>query len=429
MLNVPPCGIAAALLVATSSACASPAPDARSSAAWVGTITTEGDVTTVVNESGSVWGGTARLVEEASIGAAEGPDHALLSESVFVHLSAEHILVADAEVPAVRQYDLEGGFMRDLGGSGQGPGEYSFPAMITTSADGRVFVFDARARRVNVYSDTGEPLDTYPVPQAACCIWTMATGPSGDLWLPVLRFGDDPLSPDFAVQAHGRDGPIDPFWPIVDDAPEAVSVRVDDRSSRPIPFAPQSVWGVAAPELVMVGFGDRYRIEIQHRGRVTRIIEKHWQPIPVDPAHVEWSKALLIASVQQSGSSRSAWTWDGAGVPSHQPAFAELMGTQTGEMWVRRDGSSVRLDDCVADPITDGAMIARQRPCWRAEPIVDVIGADGRFLGEVELPEGAKLSSGTFSARGKAVVLVVEDEAGTIMVKRYRLVLPGEEGR
>ena len=36
---------------------------------WVGTITTEGNVTTVVNESGSVWGGTARLVEEASIGA------------------------------------------------------------------------------------------------------------------------------------------------------------------------------------------------------------------------------------------------------------------------------------------------------------------------------------------------------------------------
>ncbi|MCH8992599.1 MAG: hypothetical protein IIA44_12750 [Acidobacteria bacterium] len=419
--------VAASVVVLSLTACAPQEDAAESDGTWVGTITTEGNVTTVVNESGSVWGGTATLVEEASIGAAEGPDHAMLSEFVVVHLSAEHILVADAKVPAVRQHDLEGGFMRDLGGSGQGPGEYSSPAMITTGADGRVFVFDARARRVNVYSDTGEPLDTYPVPQSACCRWTMATGPSGDLWLPVLRFGDDPLSPDFAVQAHGRDGPIDPFWLILDDAPKPVRVRVDGNSARPIPFAPQSAWGVAGPELVMVGFGDRYRIEIQHRGRVTRIIEKHWQPIPVDPAHVEWSTALLIASVQQGGSNQSDWTWDGAGVPSHQPAFAWLMGTQTGEMWVRRDGSSVRLDDCVADPITDGAMIARQRPCWRAEPIVDVFGADGRFLGEVELPEGAKLSSGTFSARGKAVVLVVEDEAGTIMVKRYRLVLPGEE--
>ena len=35
---------------------------------WVGTITTEGNVTTVINEAGSVWGGAATLVEEASIG-------------------------------------------------------------------------------------------------------------------------------------------------------------------------------------------------------------------------------------------------------------------------------------------------------------------------------------------------------------------------
>ncbi len=33
------------------------APDTEGT--WVGTITTEGNVTTVVNESGSVWGGTA----------------------------------------------------------------------------------------------------------------------------------------------------------------------------------------------------------------------------------------------------------------------------------------------------------------------------------------------------------------------------------
>jgi len=53
----------------------SPEPAADSGdTTWVGTITTEGNVTTVVNESGSVWGGTARLVEEASIGLAVGPE-------------------------------------------------------------------------------------------------------------------------------------------------------------------------------------------------------------------------------------------------------------------------------------------------------------------------------------------------------------------
>jgi hypothetical protein len=41
---------------------------------WHGTITSEGNVTTVVNESGSVWGGAERLVEEASIGVEVGAD-------------------------------------------------------------------------------------------------------------------------------------------------------------------------------------------------------------------------------------------------------------------------------------------------------------------------------------------------------------------
>ena len=51
-------------------ACSPESPDSSGDGTWVGTITTEGNVTTVVNESGSVWGGTATLVEEASIGVA-----------------------------------------------------------------------------------------------------------------------------------------------------------------------------------------------------------------------------------------------------------------------------------------------------------------------------------------------------------------------
>jgi hypothetical protein len=33
---------------------------------WAGTISTQGNVTTVVNESGSVWGGVATIVEAAA---------------------------------------------------------------------------------------------------------------------------------------------------------------------------------------------------------------------------------------------------------------------------------------------------------------------------------------------------------------------------
>ena len=49
-------GILLAIL-AHAIACSPETPELDADGTWVGTITTEGNVTTVVNESGSVWGG------------------------------------------------------------------------------------------------------------------------------------------------------------------------------------------------------------------------------------------------------------------------------------------------------------------------------------------------------------------------------------
>ncbi len=75
-------------------------------------------------------------------------------------------------------------------------------------------------------------------------------------------------------------------------------------------------------------------------------------------------------------------------------------------------------------------------PTWRDTHTVDVFGGDGRLLGSVPLPDGTGLWVRMFVegegqpfafVRDDLVVMPVEDDAGTIMVKRYRLVLPGEE--
>jgi hypothetical protein len=63
--------------------------------------------------------------------------------------------------------------------------------------------------------------------------------------------------------------------------------------------------------------------------------------------------------------------------------------------------------------------------CLFGEMIFDVFGRDGRYLGNVE---GVPVVSRPF-INGDTVVAVALDDAGTVMVKRYRLMLPGEEGR
>ena len=65
-----------------------------------------------------------------------------------------------------------------------------------------------------------------------------------------------------------------------------------------------------------------------------------------------------------------------------------------------------------------------ERPCWRQPFALEGFGADGRYLGRIRVPEGTRLEVPPF-VDGDTMIAVVEDDAGAIMVKRYRLVLPG----
>jgi hypothetical protein len=80
------------LLAGIACAAPSPAPASGADGPWIGTITAEGDVTTVVNESGSVWGGAATLVEEASIGVDVGAPEYMLAGPASVTADDERIL-------------------------------------------------------------------------------------------------------------------------------------------------------------------------------------------------------------------------------------------------------------------------------------------------------------------------------------------------
>ena len=73
-MNGKPAATAVAAGLCLLTACAGDSEVPADSPEWRGSITTEGTVTTVRNESGSVWEGVGTLVEEASIGVEAGAD-------------------------------------------------------------------------------------------------------------------------------------------------------------------------------------------------------------------------------------------------------------------------------------------------------------------------------------------------------------------
>jgi len=407
-------------------ACSPGTPD-DTDGTWVGTITTEGNVTTVVNESGSVWGGTARLVEEASIGVEAGADEYMLSSVFSVFGTDEHIYVVDMDGPRlVRRYDHDGVYVDTIGARGQGPGEYMAPGLVTVAPDGRILVLDPLSSRTQVYGPDGESLGYWPVQNIPCCSWRMMIGSDGALWMPMRTRFPDSREVVHGIQPFGPDGPMGDHYSVRGiDVPE-LYVTVRGREENIVPFAPWFIWTPVGAELIMAGASDRYRFEVQLRGETVLVVEKYWEPVPIDPEDAEWRRKATSALGRQV---EPGWIWNGSGMPEHHPAFGALVATTGGEFWVARFGPSRRVADCVEEPLAEGIDpdSVFENACWRDVLVLDAFDQEGRYLGEIDTPVNMQLDEPRLThVVGDRVIGVEMDDFGLFMVKRYRLVLPGE---
>ncbi len=407
----------AILMVALLAAgCGAPDGAPNTDGTWVGTITTEGNVTTVVNESGSVWGGTARLVEEASIGVEAGAEPYLLGMVLGVGVAEDLIYVLDRQVHRIRVYDRNGIHVRDLGREGDGPGEFRSPAALAVGQ--RIYVRDSQVGRITLFDTTGELVDTWPIMPHFSSMPMVATT-AGELYVP-YEDGMTPWGPE------GQAGDPIPYREDQLRPPRVRAVRADGAEfGHDVPFWPMPVFAMSPSGAVFRGAGDAYRFTVQRQdGRELRV-ERRVAPAMLADAEAAWHRAQVGEYVRQAD---PGWEWEGPEIPAVKPAFGAFVPALSGEVWVQRAGAGYEDTDC--EPYAYG--LEAPETCWKDTRIVDAFAADGRYLGAVDVPDGLRL----FETWGRIwpwpyihdemVVGVVEDQAGTIMVKRYRLVLPGE---
>lgn len=405
---------------------------------------TAGGVETVRTVSGSRWGGSARLVEELSIGEELGDDAYLFGQISDAWATDERIYVVDAQVPAVRAYDHQGNFLHRVGGVGQGPGEYTRPLSIAVTADGRVLVTDLEAARLNVFDAGGKHVDDWRLgsPMAAL---GLQLAPDGTVYTRVAEMPSE-MGPNVqmtqGMRAIGPDGHTgDTLFPpeIEWEAPsQSIDVGAGRRISLSVmPFTPRYQWVMAPGGAMIAGVGNEYRFEIHGPDGAVKAVEKVWEPVPVNPDEREFRAEMAAAQVRQMDPDFSIPTSD---LPAHKPAFTGFSPDRSGRLWVARQGPSEPDPDCREGGSGSGMFVMMRSDggtqvgadpggdseydgeCWRNTHLFDVFDiATGEFLGTVPAPEPG-FTQVRF-ANDDTVLAAVNDELGTVRLKKYRLVI------
>lgn len=385
---------------------------------WEGEISTEGSVTTVINTSGSVWGAPARLVEEASIGVDIGEQPYMLGSITALWATDDRIFTVDYDAPSVRVFDFEGRFVMEIGREGEGPGEFRSPNSVVVSRDGLIYVREGMpGGRINVYDPDGNYVETLRGDPMLASAAPMVITSDGAVYTQT-RVDQASRSSATGMGVAGRDGiegePLSP----PEFAVESASVFVNDRVSLGLPFLPRVTWAMGPSRTVAAGYPTEYRFEIHKPDDAIVVVVRPFDPVPVDADEAEWQRRATVRSGRQF---EPGWNWRGDEIPAIKPAYSRLQVDRSGRIWVTRRGAVTRVENCDPDPLEVAS--GRPRPCWVAETTLDVFAHDGKFLGTVETPPELGDLSGSF-IRDDLLIAVLEDAAGTVMVKRYRIVLP-----
>ena len=418
--------ICVAVLAASLAACSSE-PAAEIGGPWRGTITTEGNVTTVRNISGCVWDGESRLIEVATIGAGDSEEY-VFAEPGGVATDGEHIYITDRAASVVRVYDMKGQHLRDLGGRGEGPGEMNLPKGIGIAGDGRILVQDNGAHRIHVFNPDLTFLESWSrVRPSSTWYERFTVTPDGRAYIyEVTNSGDKRSKPEdtrWDMVPYGPTGRAGAVVDVPDDVRVARESYVNwgagwNMGRAEVPFVPRPHWAMARDSTLVVGMPDEYRFEIRHPDGTITMVERALQQVRVQRGEFEWARQNIVLQARQE---YPRWSWNGPKSPRYKPFFDGLFFDEAGRVWVLRELDGEAVEDCAEG--SDDFWERLERPCWLRPRVFEVFSGEGRLLATV--PYSGNISLWFLPLiQGEIVLIPEEHPDGNVFVRHYRWVMP-----
>lgn len=285
--------------------------------------------------------------------------------------------------PAVIELDSVGRYVRMLGRSGLGPGEFAGPfTLLSSSRDGVVFLFDIASGRINRYRD-GVSLPPIRLPDA------MRSGLAGELFVAL---------PDHSVLVNGSlEGQralgspvfvrIDSLGAIVD------SVIVRDRW---LPASSELGYDVGETIIPLRAGGwlhmrsDRFGVLIRQADGSIALLAELSGDAPLYGAEereeLQRIEEWLVAGRQSTGAARE--------VPRRKVLVRHAFEDPSGRIWLRRTSEAVPIPPQTKFWDRRGEV----RVSWGEPARLIAIRGDGVLLGELHMPVRASFAIGLRNA-------------------------------
>ena len=359
----------------------------------------------VENTLASAWTTTAEWTLEEDL-RIWGPPDGYLSDVIAVAVdSRDNIYILDGTTQEIQVFDAEGGFLRTLGGQGQGPGEFREALGPAIAQGDTLWVADGRAPRYSIFASDGRFIGTQVRRMASGMIAERCTiAPDGsymEWWtrLPKVESSDDMSDNDLRhhhpirVSTDEEKQDTLPYLEFTRQLADLPSLGI----RRPVWFGPSLKRTLGCRDDVWFAPSGEYRIYRRTLAGDTTVV---FTLEGVTPAAVdEADRDEVRATFERYPDANAALMADYLrALPENKPVIAGLFVDGAGHVFVVPETS--RVD---------------------AGTVVDVFREDGVFLGRVAVPEAVKIDPDRAYATGDYLLFAGEDEAGTPYVTRLRI--------
>jgi len=250
-----------------------------------------------------------------------------------------NLFVLDPPNARIVVFDPDGQFVRSMGGSGGGPGEFRAPGSISVAGDGSVAVFDYGKGSLVRFDTNGEVLDEQPFPLFPTPWQQRHFSQSHDTTL--VSTSTAPWEPGNLIQRLRRivDADTSTLAELLLPPVEPLTFRECPGVSLPqLPiFAPELAW-TAQHGIVAFGSSLEYSVSIAEAGTLSRIVRRQIDPAPAsrDLAMSQVGEGFTLTVRESSCHADPDDVVDDRGYGKTIPLIGAMLLGPSGELWIRR---------------------------------------------------------------------------------------------